>query len=1107
MRRRFTIRAQLLGLVAAVALPMVGILAYTIYDDARQRIGEVRFTAHMLAVTASSDIDRVLLANRDFLVQMSKRPIIRKMNAANCDQVLWDFRELFPKSANMTVIDMSGVAICSAVPQPGGKPVSVAGADWFKKSLAEDGFVVSDPFLGPITGRWVTVLTYPIHDDQGRKVGFLGLPLDLALYEPNLSNATLIAGTTIGVVTSKGTYVWRNLDTEHWVGRNVMAHPTIQALLSGIEGEMPGIDSVSRFYDVHGTKGTDWRVYVGIPTSAVYTQLRSTLLRNALLGLFSLMLILGVAWLIARRVAHPIRMLAATAREVRSGRQDARAELGGPPEIVEVAQEFNDMLNVRQRVEAALRESETRLSQALKIARLAHWEYEVASDEFILNDQYYSLHHTTAEQMGGYRLSAAEFARRLVHPDDARRVGEGIREALISLDANLFLQTEARIICADGEAYWVLVHYKVEKDAQGKMIRLLGTMQDISERKRGEQSQKRLNRALKLLSDCNTALVHAVDESCLLAEICRLVVEQGGYRMAWVGYAEHDEQQTVRPVAQFGDTAGYLGRAKIFWSDSEQGRGPTGTAIRTGVTDINQDFSSSSRMALWREAALAQGYRSSIALPLAGGKRVLGALTIYSAEPEVFGQDEVRLLEELANDLAFGIEALRMRIEHEGTEKRLEFLAHHDTLTGLPNRLLLRDRFAQAASQADRDHSGVAVLFLDLDNFKQVNDTLGHNYGDKLLVSVVERLRGCLRDSDTISRQGGDEFVVLLPHSHNLVGIGGVARNIVEVFAESFEIDGYQINTSFSIGISLYPDDGREFDTLLKKADTALYQAKDSGRDTYHFFSEKMNIDAQEQLHLQGQLRNAVRSQEFRLYYQPQIDILSGYIVGAEALVRWQHPELGLVPPGKFIPLAERSGLIIPIGEWVLNEACRQAQRWREQGHLLVMAVNLSALQFKRGNLLETVDKALKESGLSAGQLELELTESILLQDVDVALRTLRSLKEMGVKLSIDDFGTGYSSLSYLKRLAVDKLKVDQSFVRDMASDPDSAAIVRAVIQLGHTLQLTVIAEGVEDDAQLAFLRNYGCDEAQGYLFSRPVPAGEFIGLIEGDPDRGSAVS
>jgi diguanylate cyclase (GGDEF)-like protein len=698
--------------------------------------------------------------------------------------------------------------------------------------------------------------------------------------------------------------------------------------------------------------------------------------------------------------------------------------------------------------------------------------------------------------MGGYRLRSADFARRLVHPDDAYRVNETIRQALRADGAGLFAQTDARIMCADGETRWVHVTYRIEKDARGVTSRLVGTVQDITERKQAEQTQTRLNRALKLLSDCNMTLVHATEEQQLLSDICRLIVEEGGYLMAWVGYAEHDAEQTVRPVAQHGDDGGYLGGIKVSWADTEAGRGPTGTAIRQRRTEVNPDYRANPRTLPWREAALARGYRSSIALPLVGSKNMLGALTIYSPDPDVFSPEEVALLEELANDLAYGIETLRTRVEHQTAEKQLEFLAHHDVLTGLPNRLLLRDRFDQAIAQADREQTAVAVLFMDLDNFKQVNDTLGHNYGDLLLVRVVERLRGCLRETDTISRQGGDEFVVLLPQLRDLRVVGSIAQNIIELFAEPFEIESYSINTTFSIGVSIYPHDGREFDVLLRNADTALYQAKDSGRDTYRFFSEKMNIDAQEQLHLQGQLRNAVRNQEFVLHYQPQIDIESGRIVGAEALVRWQHPEQGLIYPGRFIPLAERSGLIIPMGEWVLNEACRQAQHWREDGVPMLMAVNLSALQFRRGNLLETVGDALETSGLPAELLELELTESILLQDIDVAIRTLHSLKEMGVKLSIDDFGTGYSSLSYLKRLAVNKLKIDQTFVRDMAEDPDSAAIVRAVIQLGHTLQLTVIAEGVENDAQLAYLRNYGCDEVQGYFFSRPVPAQEFVGLF-----------
>jgi diguanylate cyclase (GGDEF)-like protein len=501
-------------------------------------------------------------------------------------------------------------------------------------------------------------------------------------------------------------------------------------------------------------------------------------------------------------------------------------------------------------------------------------------------------------------------------------------------------------------------------------------------------------------------------------------------------------------------------------------------------------------MAPWREGALKRGFRSSIALPLVNNEGVLGALTIYSPDPYAFSSEEVRLLEELAGDLSYGIEALRTRTEHRLAEEKLAFMAYHDPLTQLPNRRLLRLRFDQEIVLAGRNGSLIAVLYLGLDNFKQVNDTLGHSQGDQLLVLAVERLRCCVRDGGTLGRHGGDQFVLLMTNVYELDIVSKAAWNIIEAFAEPFEIDGNFINATFSIGISVFPNDGDEFDLLLKKADSAMFYAKDSGRNTYRFFTEQMNSDGLEQMQLQGQLRGALKNRELLLHYQPQIDLGRGRIAGVEALLRWQHPGMGMIPPAKFIPLAERSGLIIPIGEWVLNEACRQARIWLDAGHSLVAAVNLSALQFKRGNLLETVANALDRSGLPAGLLELELTESLLLQDQEAAIKTIGELKKMGVKLSIDDFGTGYSSLSYLKRLAVDKLKIDQSFVRDLARNPEDAAIARAIILLGHTLQLSVIAEGVETAPQLAFLKNEGCDEVQGFYFSRPVSAGEIDGLL-----------
>jgi diguanylate cyclase (GGDEF)-like protein/PAS domain S-box-containing protein len=432
--------------------------------------------------------------------------------------------------------------------------------------------------------------------------------------------------------------------------------------------------------------------------------------------------------------------------------------------------------------------------------------------------------------------------------------------------------------------------------------------------------------------------------------------------------------------------------------------------------------------------------------------------------------------------------------EKNKAQRAINYLAHHDALTGLPNRLLVRDRVEQAIATAKRDKHKVALLFMDLDNFKSINDSLGHASGDSLLEVISHRLRESIRGTDTVSRFGGDEFLVVLSHITGNEAVVSVCTKILEDITKPAKINGHELSTSCSIGVTVYPDDGDDFDALLRKADSAMYYAKDAKGNTYRFFDSKMNEDAIELVGLRNGLRIALERNEFVLHYQPQIDLSSGAVIGAEALIRWQHPELGLLPPGKFITLAEESGLIVPIGEWALREACRQAMAWRKQGLPdLVMAVNLSAIQFRRGNLEETVISALKDSGLDPQFLELELTESILIGDTENVLQTVQRLKTLGIKLSLDDFGTGYSSLSYLKRFAVDKVKIDQSFISDMDKNPSDAAIVRAIIQMSKSLGLRTIAEGIEEEYLVKYLQIYHCDEAQGYYYSRPISSDDFV--------------
>ncbi len=424
--------------------------------------------------------------------------------------------------------------------------------------------------------------------------------------------------------------------------------------------------------------------------------------------------------------------------------------------------------------------------------------------------------------------------------------------------------------------------------------------------------------------------------------------------------------------------------------------------------------------------------------------------------------------------------------------------AEHDFLTGLPNRMLLNDRVSQAITLAPRHMKKVAVLFLDLDGFKHINDSLGHPVGDKLLQSIARRLVDCVRNSDTVSRQGGDEFVVLLSEVERAEDAAITARRMLQAVAEAHSIDQHDLHVTTSIGASIYPDDGLDAETLIKNADTAMYQAKENGRQSYQFFKPAMNVRAVERQSVEESLRRAVERKEFTLHYQPKINLLNGEITGAEALLRWTHPIRGLVPPGQFIPVAEDCGLILPIGRWVLREACRQARSWLDAGlPLTTMAVNISAMEFRNENFLQGVFSILKETGLDAKFLELELTESVLMKHAESTEGILKLLRARGVQLAVDDFGTGYSSLSYLRRFALDALKIDQSFVRQITTAPDETTIVTAVISMGRSLNLRVIAEGVETQEELTFLQAHQCDQAQGYFFSRPLLPQQFAELLE----------
>ncbi|PDQ18622.1 histidine kinase [Mesorhizobium sanjuanii] len=673
-----------------------------------------------------------------------------------------------------------------------------------------------------------------------------------------------------------------------------------------------------------------------------------------------------------------------------------------------------------------------------------------------------------------------------LHAPELARTFQAVEQNVLR-SGRPMVDEEEFVVDASGSGKWLSSTKVPLRNAQNEIFGLVGIAHDITARKQADVLRDGQAQILEMiamsapLEEVLTRLMRLVESqltgifgSVLLLDKDGVHLRHGAAPNLAKDYTSAIDGVAIGPKTGSCGTAVYR-RAPVI------------------VTDIMED-------PLWedyRELASPYGYRSCWSTPILSHQgAVLGVFAMYSMTVRGPVEAETRLID-------FTTRIAGIAIERKLAEDQIHFMANHDVLTGLPNRALLEDRLSQAVLYAQRYDRWVTVLFIDLDNFKLVNDTLGHNAGDELLKIVAGRMVECVKATDTVVRLGGDEFVIVLfdqPTNADL--ISETLQKIRASIAEPVHLGEHRLRATASIGIANYPKDGTDPDMLLANADAAMYRAKEFGRDNFQFYAPEFNIRTQEKFVLQEELRNGLARSEFTLLYQPQVDLRSGQVFAVEALIRWKHPTRGMVAPGAFIPTAEETGLIVPIGDWVLHEACRQNKEWQDAGlPSMTVCVNVSARQFRERNLIGRVVDALRASGLEARYLELEVTESLIMQDIDVAVATMNALQNLGVQISIDDFGTGYSSLSALKTFPVARLKIDKSFINDLATDENDQAVASAVISLGQKLNLRVIAEGVETDHQVAFLRENNCDEMQGYHFSKPISARDIEKLLGGPKD------
>ena len=766
---------------------------------------------------------------------------------------------------------------------------------------------------------------------------------------------------------------------------------------------------------------------------------------------------------------------------------------GRPLRVIGTAEDITD----RKRAQLALQRSEERFRTLVEASAQIVWASDPQGNLTELSPafkRFTGIDPTHA--LGESWLS-------IVHPDDLERtitrwsysLGTGNpyeNEFLIRMEDGTYRHFRANAVClrgADGNIReWIgtatdINERKLAKAALQQAHKALE--QKVTEHQLAEAAARRLSRVHAMLSGVGSAIIRARSQEELFNEACRIAVREGHFALAWIGSVNGDclTPKAIHGIHVHQDILKKNQPIKLS-ADSPEGQTPAAISLREKRPEVCNNFAAESVKSPWRVQALRLGLCSSASLPLIVRNQMVGCLSLYAAESNFFDKDEINLLNELAGDISYAMEF----IEHE---QKLDYLAYYDVLTKLANRRLFVDRLAQQVQGARLTNEGFAVIMVDVARFKTINDTYGMPTGDQLLKLVARRLTRFAGGASRVSRVGGDRFALLVPEFHRANDLAAILRSRVwNGINRPYRLGGRKINVPVRIGVAMFPQDGDDAESLLQNSEAALKKAKVSG-DNFLFYTQQMNSALREKLRLEDQLRRALEESEFVLHYQPKIDLRDGTICGAEALLRWNSPELGLVPPMQFISLLEETGLIIEVGRWVLRQAIAERDQWLKVGSAPRIAVNVSALQLRQVDFVEEIRKAIGTRD-NAGGIDLEVTESVLMPDMDEHVTKLRLIKGMGVPIAIDDFGTGYSSLSRLSKFPVSSVKIDRSFVIDMTSSADSMSIVSTIISLAHSMNLRVVAEGVDSEEQLKFLRLLRCDEIQGFLFSPAVSADEF---------------